>query len=146
MRVNSNSSKAVAALSSMWSELQGVKSALGNDISEREKFLTHIQKLDEALEARRIEENSISTHGSASGLYVITVPDSRVTIENSASLMTGTFELKPIIFEKILNTADHLPRTVKVYNQIGDIRFHPNQFHLQLDDGALQIEPGLIPL
>ena len=122
MRVDAHSSAAIVALSSMQSELQALHDSVGNDLSERQKLLIQVQKLDEALEERKQEEKSLYPYVSTNTLRIITLPDPRVVIDTSqTSRLTGTFNLEPVAFEKISNPEDRLPRTVKIYNQIGDI-------------------------
>lgn len=104
----------------MESELQTLTHSMNSDFSERQKFWGHLQGLSEALAMKRQEESSegrlILPHQAANNLPMITALDSRLIVESSQGLtMTGTFESKPVVFERTANTDDHLRRSAKIY-------------------------------
>ena len=122
MRINGDSSTARNLLFQMNTRLQEVTESLGSKPSEHEKFLDQIQKLGNELEARRAEEISFLPVKSSQPFALLTTDNPRIVIQSAASSkMIGTFESKPVVFEEVIDTGDHLPRAVKVYNQIGDI-------------------------
>jgi hypothetical protein len=99
-----------------------VKDTLQNDVEDRKVFITHVKELEAGLQANKQEVQSLRPL-KAPPLQTVPFPSPHITIDQyeSGQPYSGTFDHKPVLFQKMLGISQRLPRLVQIYEKIGSI-------------------------
>lgn len=122
ININLASESAAGTLAKLQEDLHSVKYTLQDDANDRKVFIDHVKDLEAEVQASRQEVRSLRPL-KAPSLQIVPFPNPAIIIEEymAGDPFSGTFDNKAVIFKKIMNTLQRLPRLVKIYEKISNI-------------------------